>query len=191
MLKIAKKATRILLMSGTPALNRPIELFSQMHIIRPAFAKYSTHFAKRYCDGKMTDYGYDDRGHSCDEELHWLLKKVYMIRRLKRDVLDLPHKTRHTIVLEIDENLLTDIKSGFKKWKRINQDLIHVQNEAIKNKKNHERKALVSELFRLTGLAKLQAMQKWFKNLLELNKPFLFFAYHKNTLDAMERVQWL
>ena len=68
----------------------------------------------------MTDYGMDDRGHSCDEELHWLLKKVYMVRRIKRDVLTtLPKKTRHTIMLEINVNLLTKINEGFEKWKNI------------------------------------------------------------------------
>lgn len=186
MMNIAKYCKRILFMTGTPALNRPIELFSQMHMIRPAFAKYSTHFAKRYCDGKMTDYGYDDRGHSCDEELHWLLKKVYMVRRLKRDVLNLPKKTRHTVILEINEGLLTDIRDGFAKWKKMNRELMLIQDTAIKNKKNHERKALVSELFRMTALAKVEAMQRWVKDLIEQDKPFLFFGYHMNTLDMME-----
>ena len=46
--KISRTAQRCIFMTGTPALNRPIELFAQLHMIRPAFAKYYTHFAKRY-----------------------------------------------------------------------------------------------------------------------------------------------
>jgi len=188
LLAMSKRSTRIVLMSGTPALNKPIELFSQMHMIRPVFVKYSTHFAKRYCDGKMTDYGYDERGHSCDEELHWLLKKVYMVRRLKRDVLNLPKKTRQKVVLGIEDQYLEDIRSSFKQWRAINQSLVHTTDVAIKQRKNHQRKALVSELFRQTAKAKLNAMKLWFKDFLDKDEPVLFFAYHMDTLDQMESV---
>lgn len=187
--KISRKAKRILFMTGTPALNRPIELFAQMNMIRPAFAKYYTHFAKRYCNAQMTDYGMDDRGHSCDEELNWLLKKVYMVRRIKRDVLStLPKKTRHTIMLEINDNLLTKINEGFEKWKNINRELIYIKDEAHKMKKNHERKALISELFRLTGEAKIEAVKRWVQQLVETNQSFLFFSYHKRCLDEIESI---
>ena len=187
--KLTKNAKRCIFMTGTPALNRPIELFAQMHMIRPAFAKYYTHFAKRYCNATMTDYGMDDRGHSCDEELHWLLKKVYMVRRIKRDVLKtLPKKTRHTVMLEINESLLTDINDGFDKWKKINRDLIHVRDDAIRQKMNHERKALISELFRLTGEAKIEAVKRWTQHMLETETPFLFFGYHMRTLDEIESI---
>lgn len=185
--KLSKRANRILFMTGTPALNRPIELFAQLHMIRPAFAKYYTHFAKRYCNAQMTDYGMDDRGHSCDEELHWLLKKVYMVRRIKRDVLNtLPKKTRHTVMLEINEKYLVDINEGFKKWKDINRELIYIKDEANKTKKHHERKALVSELFRLTGEAKIEAIKRWTQQMLDSEETFLFFGYHMRTLDEIE-----
>jgi SNF2 family DNA or RNA helicase len=188
LLNLSKTSKRVVLMTGTPALNKPIELFSQMHMIRPVFVKYSTHFAKRYCDGKMTDFGYDERGHSCDEELHWLLKKVYMVRRLKRDVLNLPKKTRQKIVLGVDDDCLEEIREGFKKWRAINQSLVHTTDVAIKQKKNHQRKALVSELFRQTARAKVNAMKLWFKDFLNKGEPVLFFAYHMETLDQMETI---
>jgi SNF2 family DNA or RNA helicase len=187
--KISRTAKRCIFMTGTPALNRPIELFAQLHMIRPAFAKYYTHFAKRYCNAQMTDFGMDDRGHSCDEELHWLLKKVYMVRRIKRDVLQsLPKKTRHTIMLEINEKNLSDINEGFKKWKDINRELIYIKDDANKMKKNHERKTLVSELFRLTCEAKIDAVKRWTQKLLDTTETFLFFGYHMKMLDAIEKI---
>lgn len=187
--KISRKANRIIFMTGTPALNRPVELFAQMNMIRPAFAKYYTHFAKRYCNAQMTDYGMDDRGHSCDEELHWLLQKVYMVRRIKRDVLStLPKKTRHTIMLEINESLLGEINEGFAKWKDINRELIYIKDEANKMKKFQERKVLISTLFRLTGEAKIDAVKRWVQQLIETNETFLFFSYHKSCLDEIESI---
>ncbi len=188
LLAISKKAKRVLLMTGTPALNRPIELFSQLHMIRPVFVKYSTHFAKRYCDAKITNFGYDERGHSCDEELHWLLKKVYMIRRLKRDVLSLPPKLRQKIVLGVDERYLSDINKGFKEWKALKQAIVHTTDDAVKQKQKFQMQRIISELFRHTATAKMQVMQDWLKNFMSNDEPFLFFAYHMNMLDEMEKI---
>ena len=38
--KIAKKAKRLILLSGTPALSRPIELYSQISLIAPKLFRY-------------------------------------------------------------------------------------------------------------------------------------------------------
>lgn len=163
------KSRRALFLTGTPALNRPIELFSQLQIIRKEFVKNYSFFAKRYCDGKISRFGYDDRGHSCDEELHWLLKKVYMVRRLKRDIINLPNKTRHAIMLDVED--LEELPSKLEEWKTMTnlQDI----------------KTIMSEMFRITARVKRKAIQQWIKN---ISEPFLFFAYHRSTLDALEEV---
>ena len=38
--KIAKKAKRLILLSGTPALSRPIELYSQISLIAPKLFRF-------------------------------------------------------------------------------------------------------------------------------------------------------
>ena len=166
------KSRRAIFMTGTPALNRPIELFSQLHILRPSFVKNYSYFAKRYCDGKVTQFGYDDRGHSCDEELHWLLKKVYMLRRLKRDIINLPMKTRHAIMMDIED--LTELQEKIKEWKQMTE--------------LHEIKAIMSEMFRMTAKTKIKAMKAWVKDLVRQGHTFIFFAYHRHTLDAIQEV---
>ena len=187
--KISKKTPRVLFMTGTPALNRPIELYAQMNMLRPVFAKYYTHFAKRYCNAQLRDYGMDDSGHSCDEELHWLLKKVYMVRRIKRDVLrTLPKKTRHTVMLEINEAMLSDINTEFARWKDINRELIFIKDEAHKRKKLLERQTLQTTLWRLTADAKIEAVKRWTKQMLDTGETFLFFGHHRKTLDAVEEL---
>ena len=42
----------IVLLSGTPALSRPIELFTQISLIEPKLFKFVTDFGMRYCDGQ-------------------------------------------------------------------------------------------------------------------------------------------
>jgi len=86
LLPIMKNASRLLLLSGTPALARPVELYAQVHALdEKEFGTYSA-YTKRYCNARRGRFGWDVTGCSNAQELHSKLAKV-MVRRLKRDVL--------------------------------------------------------------------------------------------------------
>jgi SNF2 family DNA or RNA helicase len=76
-------------MSGTPVLAKPQEVYNVIEILRPDVCPSFTKFADRYCDPKP-DYfkGVDYSGASATTELHYFLTSLFMIRRLKKDVLD-------------------------------------------------------------------------------------------------------
>ena len=66
----AIQARRRLFLTGTPIVNRPVELFTLLEAIDPnGLGKNFFAFAKRYCDAKQTRYGWDFSGHSNLEEL--------------------------------------------------------------------------------------------------------------------------
>lgn len=113
------KASRCILLSGTPALSRPFELYPQIKALEPhSFSGYifelnfhkfistfklniiniifcSKEFGIRYCDGKEGRFGWDYSGSSNMDELKILLEEKFMIRRLKSTVLNqLPAKIR-------------------------------------------------------------------------------------------------
>lgn len=97
-------AKRRVLLTGTPIVNRPIELWPLVHYLNPAEYKNFFAFAKRYCNGHNNGYGWDFSGHSNLPELQNRLRASLMIRRMKADVLtDLPAKRRQIIALEPDE----------------------------------------------------------------------------------------
>ncbi len=86
MLPLLKAARRAMLLSGTPALSRPVELFTQLHALdAKAFPAFKA-FAHRYCDAKQGRYGLDASGCSHLSELHTVLFASVALRRLKRDV---------------------------------------------------------------------------------------------------------
>lgn len=92
---LLQNAKRVILLSGTPVLAKPVEVFNLMKILRPDVHPSFTVFTQRYCDPKQTRWGMDYSGATNGNELHYLLQKAYMIRRLKKDVLDeLPDKRR-------------------------------------------------------------------------------------------------
>ena len=90
MLPLLKAARRAMLLSGTPALSRPVELFTQLHALDAAAFPVFKAFAQRYCDAKQGRYGLDASGCSHLSELHTMLFATVGLRRLKRDVLPLP-----------------------------------------------------------------------------------------------------
>lgn len=98
--ELGKKATRVILLSGTPALSRPIELLTQIQIVNPVIFPRFMEFAMRYCDGRQGRWNFEAKGATNTNELSAILEKTIMIRRLKKDVLnDLPDKRREIIYL--------------------------------------------------------------------------------------------
>ncbi|KRX63476.1 SWI/SNF-related matrix-associated actin-dependent regulator of chromatin subfamily A-like protein 1 [Trichinella sp. T9] len=102
--KLLKTAKRVILLSGTPALSKPSELFTQIDCIAPRMFKNFVEFGQRYCNPKMIKLGsktvYDYSGASNLEELQLILKETIMLRRTKDQVLSqLPPKIRKVVVL--------------------------------------------------------------------------------------------
>ena len=96
------RAKRRLFMTGTPILNRPIELWTIVHAIdrKGLGASWKT-FAQRYCGGHQGRFGWDTTGASNLDELQARLRASIMVRRMKADVLtELPAKRRSVIAFQ-------------------------------------------------------------------------------------------
>jgi SWI/SNF-related matrix-associated actin-dependent regulator 1 of chromatin subfamily A len=88
------KIKRILL-SGTPILAKPNEIYNLLIILIPDIFFSIKEFGLRYCSPKESYFGIDWSGSSNMRELHLMLEKGLMIRRLKSEVLlELPAKRR-------------------------------------------------------------------------------------------------
>lgn len=73
LLPVIGKAKRVILLSGTPTLSRPSELFSQVHLLRrDVFGSFHA-FGERYCAGKKERFGWNFDGHSNLDELNIVL----------------------------------------------------------------------------------------------------------------------
>ena len=100
---LLQTSKRLVLLSGTPALARPVELWTQLSVVAPPgyFAQNYTQYTQRYCNARRGRFGWDVSGLSNAEELHHKLKQI-MVRRLKTDVLtELPAKQRSIIPIVI------------------------------------------------------------------------------------------
>ena len=103
---LAVPASRRLFLTGTPILNRPVELWPTLEKIDPAgLGRNFFGFAKRYCGARQIRAGrklvWDFSGSSNLGELQERMRTAFMVRRLKADVLtELPAKRRQIIPLE-------------------------------------------------------------------------------------------
>ncbi|KAH9318525.1 hypothetical protein KI387_020294, partial [Taxus chinensis] len=109
-LDVARTIKRVVLLSGTPSLSRPYDIFHQIDMLWPGLlGKDKYDFARNYCSMQIevsqgrsyTDFSKGIRL----QELNVLLRETIMIRRLKKNVLaQLPPKRRQVIRVMLTES---------------------------------------------------------------------------------------
>lgn len=99
--RIAKDAARVLALSGTPMINRPIELWSTYVLLQQRHGGEFFPFAEAYCDAYQNSWGWDFSGASRLDELKDDMLH-FAIRRTKALVLpQLPPKRQETIYVKL------------------------------------------------------------------------------------------
>ena len=101
---LAQNVPYRLALTGTPVLNRPAELLSQLGIIdRLGDMGGFWQFARRYCQAYQGRWGWDFSGAAHLDELNTKMRATCYIRRNKADVLtELPAKQRAVVPMTID-----------------------------------------------------------------------------------------
>uniref|UniRef100_A0A672JLD9 SWI/SNF-related matrix-associated actin-dependent regulator of chromatin subfamily A-like protein 1 n=1 Tax=Salarias fasciatus TaxID=181472 RepID=A0A672JLD9_SALFA len=168
-LPLLKAAKRVILLSGTPAMSRPSELYTQILAVRPALFPRFHEFGMRYCAAKQMTWGWDYSGSSNLAELKLLLEECLMLRRLKSDVLSqLPAKQRKVVTVTVDA---------------VSARMKDALSAAAKQLSQGQKEALLV-FYSHTAEAKLE----YITDMLESGREkFLVFAHHKLVLDHVSR----
>jgi len=112
-------------LTGTPILNKPIELYPLISSLDPQTWRSRSYYAKHFCDAGYNGYGWDESGARNLDELQDKLRSTIMVRRLKADVLkDLPSKRRQIIVCESKKSDLLSEKEIFEATGKSYQDVV-------------------------------------------------------------------
>ena len=192
LLPIIQKSKRILLLTGTPILSKPFELYPLLTMLRPDIFNNFKIFGNRYCDPKQkffnNNWFMDWSGSSNAKELNYILKNI-MIRRLKKDVINqLPPKKRQKIEIETDPKIIKKIKSLNVKNEIIIKELYNfnnnLNNENLKEFRNENN--MFNKIYMLTAEAKTKGVKEYIHYLIENNCKFLIFGHHRLMLDSIE-----
>ncbi|XP_013148259.1 PREDICTED: SWI/SNF-related matrix-associated actin-dependent regulator of chromatin subfamily A-like protein 1 isoform X2 [Papilio polytes] len=176
--RVCRGAARVLLLSGTPALSRPAELYTQLLLIDNNFFSSYTEYGKRYCAGKQTNFGWDMTGQSNLAELQILLQKKFLIRRTKEQVLtNLESKTRETVLL--DDALL--------QFSKEEQQELSQMAASCRDSRPADRHSALITYFTESARVKIPAICKYIKQVVceEGVDKFLVFAHHRSVVRAV------
>jgi len=179
---LAKGIPHVIALSGTPIVNRPVEIYNAVKLIDPYLFPHFPAFGFRYCAGKHNGYGWDYSGASNVDELHDKLVNSIMIRRRKTDVLkDLPDKTYSLIPMELTNG---------KEYMQAERDFIAFVREykgAAAAAKASQAEALVKieGLKQLAVAGKMKQAVEWVQDFLETGNKLVIFAIHKTVIDTL------
>ena len=192
---LLKRSKRLLLLSGTPALARPEELWTQVSSLAPAlFPKNFTQFANRYCDPKQKHFGrgrvmMDYSGASNQAELHSRLKNI-MVRRLKVDVLsELPPKQRSVIpvTIPLESSAGKDCRNIMEELKATRASVADLVGEEAQGA-DFQARSLLMQAYQATGTAKAPAVRDYLIDWLEgtsHDSKILVFCHHKAVMELL------
>ncbi|KAK9524045.1 hypothetical protein VZT92_017912 [Zoarces viviparus] len=184
---LIQAAKRAILLTGTPALGRPEELFMQIDALYPKRLGTWTDYAKKYCNARYRYFGsrrqWDCRGASNLEELHRRLSEI-MIRRLKAEVLkQLPPKVRQRIPFDLPKEAAKEASASFAEYERLMKGL--GSGGGATDNPFTQVMGLVTRMYKQTAIAKAGAVKDYIKMMLEAEQlKFLVFAHHLTMLQA-------
>lgn len=199
---ITAKSRRLLILTGTPILNRPVELFNLINVLDPQTWSNFWYYVKRYCNAQNNGFGWDFTGASNLEELQDKLRSTIMVRRLKKDVLtELPAKRRQIIELAWDD--ASDcVEREINAWSTHEQRIAELQVRADLAKASDddaqyksavdqlrdEVQAAFTEMAKLrheTALAKASNVIDHIEQSLESSEKIVVFAHHHDLINKL------
>lgn len=211
---IANKAKWKMFLSGTPMMNRPVELLPILGTLDPERWGDPTkpndqternkrwHYLKRYCNAHQELRGREWRwvfdGASNLDELQERLRSTVMIRRLKQDVLaELPPKRRSIIPLETKWVEPENIKRQLEAYEAADAELRLARSEddkaayaAAAEKLKYLNEVAFEDMARYRhdlALSKVPAATDYINTLLESGvEKLVIFAHHRDVLEALK-----
>jgi SWI/SNF-related matrix-associated actin-dependent regulator 1 of chromatin subfamily A len=166
----------VLALTGTPVMNRPAELISQLRILgRLAEFGSGAQFSRRF------------RGPDANLRLHWHLRARCFVRRLKSEVLpQLPAKTRAIVPVELDnESEYRLAERDVIAWLSTQPLDLRELDAKIAAALRAERLVRLNALKLLAAEGKLHAALAWIHDFLASGERLVVFARHRKIQRAV------
>lgn len=194
------KAKRKVLMTGTPVLNKPSELFTLLDALQPGVWTFKDKV--RYCAATQGSHGWDFSGAAHLDELQNRLRSSVMVRRLKSEVLtELPPKRRQIVELPTngDAGLVEEEReqferheSGLTRLKALAEAAALGDDEAAYAAAADELKRAyrvafeeIAKVRHQVALAKVPKVVEHVTDMLEESGKIVLFTHHHDVTDQI------
>lgn len=183
---LCQDVDRVVALSGTPLMSKPIEMWPTLNILRPDIYNSYHSFGQRFCQPRRMPWGeWQYKGATNLDELHNELSTYCMIRRRKDQVLkDLPPKTRTVVPLELTNRREYDTAlNDFLYWLEKNYSSSKARRAA-----KAERLVKAGYLKRLAAQLKYQYVVQWIEQFLQqTDEKLVAYGYHKKFLKPIHQ----
>lgn len=176
---ISKGKDMVLALTGTPVVNKPIDLIPQLHIINKLdkFGGYKG-FLDRFCQGS-------NRASNL-KELNFLLHKNCFYRREKSEVLkDLPAKMRNIVRVDITNRA---------EYQKAEENFIAYLRENLNKTEGEITTALRGEtmvqlgiLKKVAARGKIETVLEHIREVVEAGEKIVMFAWHKELVQELKK----
>jgi SWI/SNF-related matrix-associated actin-dependent regulator 1 of chromatin subfamily A len=173
-LALSKRTENLYALTGSPVFDRPKDLYNVLKAIKHSIGSMRfIQFAKRYCGAYNNGFGWVAKGSSNTEELNNELKSC-MLRRLKKDLLDLPDKIRTFLPVEINIKQYNKEVKQYEKEKK--EELLEGGFElALQSFKKH----LIAKL-------KIKHTIELAKSLVENDQQVIIFTFYSEVIKQVQ-----
>lgn len=185
---LCREAPRCLLLSGTPLLNRPIELWCQLEALKFSLGSYWD-YAKKYCGAYQGKFGWDVSGSTNSKELNERLISGCMIRQRKSEVLtQLPEKMRTRLSVgglgraPMGNALKILCQKAYGKFPESMPSAMNWLRS-----RNHEISDCIFSAYSELAVLKSEAAAEIALELLRSGRPLVIFAHHKAMIGALSQ----
>lgn len=214
-LNLAKYARRVYLLTGTPILNRPMELYTLLKAIDHPIAENWYGYAKKYCGAYMREVKrrvynpitkkselkvlkfLETGGATNLVELHQHLKPVYL--RRTKDILgdSLPEKIITNLELELsskDKKLYDGAWDKYYDYLEKNPDEVRIQydlsereiGEKLGNIQATRHLIELNKLKQVCSLAKIPTILERVADIVEQGEKVIVFSQYNETIDQIK-----
>ena len=166
----------VLALTGTPVVNRPAELISQLRII-----------GRLEDFGSGAQFGERFRGPDAHLRLHWHLRARCFVRRLKSEVLpQLPAKTRAIVPVELDNEAEYRLaERDLIAWLRTQPLDLRELDAKVAAALRAERLVRLNALKLLAARGKQHAALAWIHDFCSSGERLVVFAHHREIQHAL------
>ena len=180
---------RLILLTGTPILNRVRELFPLLHMIDRSEWGSGYQFCMRYCAGHFEFLGrrriFKCDGRSNMDELHARISGVYMMRHTKEaELKNLPAKSRGSIAVSLS-------KAYARQYRKARNDFLdwlveHEGEEAVGRALQAEALVKLNKLRSLAAAGKAEACVAHIVDHFEsTGRPLVVMGVHRDAFDLV------
>ena len=183
---IAKNAKSLLLLSGTPVLSKPVELWNALQLMDEKTWNNYWDFCRRYCGAHQTRWGWEVGGATNLDELQQRIGR-YFLRRKKEDVLkDLPEKVFIDVPVDMDSERQKEYNTAEKEFARYLRDYKKKKHTEITRAMTAEKLTKINFLRQISVWGKINSAKEMIESIVDSGQKVLVFSSFNAPLEKLQ-----